>query len=431
MSDTFDVAVVGAGLAGMAAAVFARNRGLSTVQVGNAGALLFSSGLFDLMAVHPVSSGRVWADPWAAVAQVARDLPGHPYARVEPGEIRAAFAELVAALEEAGLSYGPPAEANCEVVTGLGTVKSTYCLPQTMQVGATALRERMPCLLVDFVGLREFSAAAIAENLAARWPGLRALRLHFPADAAAGEVYAAHLARTLELAGARDALAAMIRPYLGTARAVGLPAVLGVRRTAAIAAELEASLGVPVFEIPTLPTSVPGLRLKDALERAVAARGVERIIHPRVVAVQTEAERFVLHLDQEVAASAPLTASAVLLATGRFMSGGLVAERDGVHEALMDLPVTQPPTRAEWHQAAMFDPRGHPLNLAGVEVDAHFRPQDRSGALVHPRLFAIGTLLGHQDWARMKCGAGVALASAWGAVAALAAPATASPGGGR
>ena len=49
MSETYDVAVVGAGLAGMSAAVFAANRGLRVVQVGSAGALLFSSGLLGMV----------------------------------------------------------------------------------------------------------------------------------------------------------------------------------------------------------------------------------------------------------------------------------------------------------------------------------------------------------------------------------------------
>jgi len=49
MTETYDVAIVGAGLAGMSAAVFAANRGLRVVQVGNAGALLFASGLLDLL----------------------------------------------------------------------------------------------------------------------------------------------------------------------------------------------------------------------------------------------------------------------------------------------------------------------------------------------------------------------------------------------
>jgi glycerol-3-phosphate dehydrogenase subunit B len=414
--DPLDLAVVGAGLAGMSAAVYAGNRGLSTVQIGNAGALLFSSGLLDLMGVHPLEEHRSWKDPWAAVAAVARDEPEHPYARVAAPLIRAAFGEVLSALGEAGLPYAPCGEENSEVVTGVGTVKTTYGVPRTMLPGVAALAARRPTLLVDFRGLREYSARGIAEVLGSRWPGLRPLRVDFRAGAAAGEVHAAHIARALELGAGRSALVELVQPHLGDATAVGLPAVLGLRRAEAVAADLERLLGRAVFEIPTMPTSVPGLRLKEAFERALASRGVDRIVQRRVVEVVPEGDLFALHLEEEPPGSPPVRARAVVLATGRFMGRGLVADRTRVREQLMDLPVVQPASRGDWHRSDFFDPRGHPVNRAGVRVDRVFRPCDEAGGVVHPRLFAIGTMLAHHDWARAKCGAGVAFASALAAV---------------
>jgi glycerol-3-phosphate dehydrogenase subunit B len=419
MSETHDVAVIGAGLAGMSAAVFAANRGLRVVQVGNAGALLFSSGLLDLLGVHPIEEGRTWRDPWAGLAILSRDLPHHPYARLEAALVRAAFGELIAALDDAGLAYTAPGERNHEVLTGVGTVKSTYCLPRSMQPGAAALAAGAPCLLVDFEGLREYSAKAVAAGAAARWPGVRTLRLAFPARGIAGEVYAAHMALALEERVTRERLADLIRPHLGDAGAVGLPAVLGIMRTARAAAHLTEALGVPVFEVPTMPTSVPGLRLKNALERAVAVRGVERRLHGRVVAVERSGDQFALSV-AGTPAPAALRARAVILATGRFMGRGLEASRARVREPLLDLYVAQPATRADWHRTDLFDRRGHALNRAGLEVDDGFRACDARGAVVDPRLFAVGTILAHHDWARMKCGAGLAIGTAAAAVARLA-----------
>lgn len=419
MSETYDVAVVGAGLAGMSAAVFAANRGLRVVQIGNAGALLFSSGLLDLLAVHPVAEGRLWKEPWVGFMTLRRDLPRHPYAKCEVARVRAAFGELIAALDEAGLAYTAPGDSNHEVLTGVGTAKSTYCLPRSMQPGVAALAGGGPCLLVDFEGLREYSAKAVAAGVSAHWPSVRTLRLAFPAPGVAGEVYAAHIAVALEECGTRERLADLVRPHLGDAGAVGLPAVLGIMRTARAAAHLTEALGVPVFEVPTMPTSVPGLRLKNALERAVAARGVERRVHGRVVAVERSGDQFVLSV-AAIPAPAALRARAVILATGRFMGGGLEASRTRVREPLLDLYVAQPETRSDWHHTDLFDARGHALNRAGLEVDDGFRACDRRGAVVHPRLFAVGTILAHHDWARMKCGAGLAIGTAAAAVARLA-----------
>ena len=419
-SDAYDVAVIGAGLAGMAAAVFAGNRGLRTVQIGNAGALLYSSGLFDLMGVHPIEALRSWSDPWAAMAAVAHDIPDHPYAKLKAIALREAFLEIWRALDAVGLAYTRPGDCNIEVVTSLGTVKNTYCLPQTMATGAAAFAERTPTLLVDFEGLREYSARGIAATLAHLWRGLRTLRLAYPPAGVAGETYAAHIARSLELAENRARLVELIQPHLKEARAVGLPAVLGLCRTSVIAAEMSRGLGVPVFEIPTMPTSVPGLRLKDALERAVAARHVTRIVQSRVTGVTANAETFDLCLDAGRSSTPSVRARNLVLATGRFMGGGLVADRSTIREPLMNLPVAQPASRNAWHSADLLDPRGHAVNRAGLEVDEHFRPQDAAGNKVHPRLFAIGAILGHHDWKRMKCGAGVAIGTAAAAARAIA-----------
>jgi glycerol-3-phosphate dehydrogenase subunit B len=232
-------------------------------------------------------------------------------------------------------------------------------------------------------------------------------------------VYAAHIALALEERGTRERLAELVRPHVGDARAVGLPAVLGIMRSGRAAADLTEALGVPVFEVPTMPTSVPGLRLKNALERAVATRGVERRVHGRVAAVERTGDEFGL----SVAATpmpVSLHARAVILATGRFMGRGLEARRARVREPLLDLHVAQPATRSDWHRTDLFDPRGHALNRAGLEVDDGFRGRDARGAGVHPRLFAVGTILAHHDWARMKCGAGLAIGTASAAVARLA-----------
>ncbi len=118
-------------------------------------------------------------------------------------------------------------------------------------------------------------------------------------------------------------------------------------------------------------------------------------------------------------APATLRARAVILATGRFMGHGLEASRRRVREPLLDLYVAQPATRSDWHRADPFDARGHALNQAGLEVDDGFRACDARGAVVHPRLFAVGTILAHQDWARMKCGAGLAVGTSAAAVARL------------
>ena len=418
--DSCDVAVIGAGMAGMAAALFAAERGLSCIQIGNGGSLLFASGLLDLLGVHPVAERRLWRSPYEALAALAREQPDHPLARIDAASIRTAFDTFVSALGAAGLPYAPLDDHNRKVLTSIGTIKTSFGVPLSMVAGVDALEARPPCLLVDFRGLREFSAAQIAETLGDRWPKLRHQRIEFPGCAAVPELYAAHLARALETGETRERTIALVKPLLGDARAVGFPALLGLARASEVRAAFETGLGVPVFEIPTMPTSVPGLRLLGALEAAVSTRGVRRRHQVSVRALEFDAEGGTATLALEGMSGGGggerVSARAVVLATGRFTGRGLTADRGGVRESILGLPVHQPNSREGWHQRDFLDPSGHAINRAGLRVDDAWRPLDAGGKPAWPRLFAVGSILAHQDWMRSKCGSGLAIATAWAAM---------------
>jgi len=118
-----DITVIGAGMAGMAATLFAVNRNLSTAQVGSTSEVGFASGLFDLLGIHPIGERRRWDDPWAGIETLVQDIHNHPYARVKMAEIKAAFEELLVFFQDVGLSYFRDLNRNVNVITPLGTLK--------------------------------------------------------------------------------------------------------------------------------------------------------------------------------------------------------------------------------------------------------------------------------------------------------------------
>ena len=414
------LAVIGRGMAGMASAFFAANRGISTVQIGITGEIIFASGFLDLMGVHPIEEKKSWRDPWAGIDALIRDIPNHPYARVKKKGIRAAFEEVLSFLKEVGLPYYRRKERNLEMITPLGQVKHTYCVPQTMLSGVRALEEKRPCLLVGFRGLNDFSARQIVATLQDKWPDLRATRISFPDADHVSELFTGEImAQALELSKNRKKLIQAVCPHVKDAQAVGMPAIFGMYQTQEIAAELEEKIGVPVFEIPTMPVSVPGLRLNDAFARHLSLKGVRHFSQSRVLEVGRGPNgSFVLGIGNKTTEYTVRT-KGIILASGRFWGRGLYADRRRIREAIFDLPVYQPRDRKGWHREDFLDSRGHPANRAGLEIDDSFRPLDSSGRPAFETLFAAGSILAHQDWMRMKCGSGLAIATAYAAVNAF------------
>ena len=282
----YDLCIIGAGLAGLAATMFATNRGLACVQVGHTGEINFSSGLLDLLGVYPVGEKNVLNDPWAGIDALVRDMPDHPYARLPKEDIQAAFEELLSFLKETGLTYHRRMNHNSEVLTSLGTTKLTYCVPHTMWNGVAALKKKPSCLILDIRGLKGFSARQIAAALQNDWPDLLTGRISFPGLDHLNEVYAEHMATALIPPENREKFAQAVRPHIKNTQIVGLPAILGLYRTHEVVPDLEKLIGVPVFEIPTIPPSVPGLRLKEAFERGLRAKGVRYFSQNRVLSVR-------------------------------------------------------------------------------------------------------------------------------------------------
>jgi len=412
-----DVLVIGAGLAGMAASLFALDKGLSVAQAGLPGESVFASGLLDLMAVSPLAEGRIWDDPHAAIKAEIAANPGHPYAKVSFEEIEAAFAHFTGFLAEAGLHYKGGQGKNSSIITPVGTLKHTYMVPEAMWNAVAAREDKASCLLVDFEGLKGFSARQIAETLGASWPELRHARMPFPGMT--GDLYPEKMAFALEGPKVREDLAGDVRTLLKGEAYVGFPAVLGHYRPGEVFHDMEERLGVKVFEVPTMPPGVTGLRLKAAFEDGLPKKGLASLFQKLVLGYALDADgSFVFDLGRKDV-EFRVRAKAAVLATGRFFGKGLAAGRETIREAVFDLPVAQPEGRASWHRDHMLDPAGHPINRAGLVTDGRFRPLGASSRPAFPNLYAAGSILANQDWMRMKCGAGVALASAYAAVSAI------------
>ncbi len=412
--QTYDLLVIGSGFAGMAAALFAANRGLNVALTGANGGIDFSTGLIDLMAVHPLDTGRCWDDPWAAREAVIKDIPNHPYARVSRENTAHAVDAFCNFLAEQGFPYLGNDTKNVRVLTPLGGTKITYRVAASVWEGVQAMERKAPTLIVDFDGLKGFSGRQIVENQKENWPALRSVTLGFPGSQ--GELYPQRMAWDLGIASQRRELVEQILPHAEKVEYIGFPAILGLNEPMQCLSHLQELTGKKIFEIPTLPPAIAGTRLNALFERGLGKKGVQSFAQKMVCGVDmTDPEEFIFHLGK-TQPELTVGARTAILASGRFLGKGRYADRTHIRETVFDLPVTQPESRLQWHQKKFFDPKGHPINQCGLETDQWLRPLDASGNPAHPHLYAAGAILAHNDWMRMKCGAGVALATAFHAV---------------
>lgn len=411
-----ELAVIGSGIAGFAASIFALNRKITTAQVGNTGAVAYTTGYLDLLGSYGKTTPQQVSDPWQVLSELQQDLPGHPYSRISHGDIRQAFTEFTGFLGECGITYSAPGGRNIRALTPAGSLKPTLCVPATMAAGPEAFSQQSPCVIIDFHGLKGFSGRQVVANLHKQWPSLSTVRIRFP-GMDRGEIYPEVMARALEVPDLRRQLAVLLKEAAGEARVIGMPAILGMHSPDLVHRDLERLSGLTVFEIPTMPPSVPGIRLREMFEQVLPQKGVTLIPQQKVKKVSFHDNHAVLSLADNYGPIS-ICAKTIILATGRFLSGGLDAHITGIEEPLLNLPVTQPQSRADWFRHTYTDKRGHLVHQAGLEIDGSFRPLGTDGEFYHERLFAAGVILAHQDWIRGRSGAGIAIASAYKAVEA-------------
>jgi glycerol-3-phosphate dehydrogenase subunit B len=404
-----DVVVVGAGVAGLTAAVRLAEAGARVLVVAKGvGATHLSPCTVDVLGYDPERVER----PREAVARLAEARPGHPYALGGADGAAAAAEWFTGCFADGPLhpyAYRGTVEENMLLPTAVGALRPSAIVPETMAGGD--LRAGGEVCVVGFRALKDFHPLLLADNLSRQLGvGARGIELDLsPEDRA--DVNALGFARAFDDPAFRGRLIGLLAGRLGAGERVALPAVLGIADPHAAWADLEQRLGRPVFEVPTLPPSVPGMRvfatLRERLRRArgrmflnVVVTGADRD-GARITAVRTRTGlREVVH-----------GADWVVVATGGFASGGLELDSSWAgRETALGLPVTGIPARGE----ERFRPRyfgDHPMGRAGVPVDGEQRPVNAGGARAFENVLVAGaTLAGAEPW-REKSGEGISIAT--------------------
>ena len=382
-----DVLVIGAGPAGLLAAWVARQRGARVrVLATGIGSTHISPGwlrVFDTEGALPEA-----LNPWIA------GHPAHPYALAGLDALHGGVAALREVCARAGIDYPGDLNANYRLPTALGALVPAALVPESFAAGDA--RQPGAMLIAGPAGWRDFYPPLCAGNLSRQGVDAQGVYFDLPEMRAASQfdLTPVGLARLFEQAEVRGRVAAQLKPMLDGAARVGFPAVLGLDHHLDVWRDLQDRLGVPVFEIPTLPPSVPGMRLFNAFKAALSRAGVQ-ILLDMTVARGVVADRHVTGVIVPGAVrEMTYRAGRVILATGGLYGGGIASNHRGeMTEAVFGLPLAVPGGLGDWFDPRLLSQRQHPVHQAGVRANAWLQPVDDAGNVALENVRVAGRIL--------------------------------------
>jgi len=413
----FDSIVIGGGMAGLSAALRLAEAGQKTLLMASGqSALHFSSGSVDLLE----SEG----DPRAALPAFMAAHPDHPYSKVGMQNIEGSLADLQRHCAEEGLPLMRQ-EHNHHRLTPIGTLKSTWLSPDTCAC-VTDAPAPDAILLATLEGFRDFHPALAAANLAthARFTHCRILtgELRLPQLAQFSrnphEFRSADIARLFDKQGPgqQDLLADLAREISRMVQGCGvpdcrhivLPACLSLGLVGPRLSELERRTGCTIKEVATMPPSLIGMRMQEALKRRFMALGGTFLTSERVLGARYDGDK-VIGVHSQHGEDQLFEADHFVLASGSFFSRGLESRLGGIREPIFDADVLSLAERDAWAGRRLFD--HHPFMGFGVKTDERLRVLRGGRPLTN--LYGAGSVLAHYDPIKEGSGSGVAVATGW------------------
>ncbi|MBL0605964.1 glycerol-3-phosphate dehydrogenase subunit GlpB [Aeromonas caviae] len=413
----FDSIVIGGGMAGLSAALRLAEAGQKTLLMASGqSALHFSSGSVDLLE----SEG----DPRAALPAFMAAHPDHPYSKVGMQNIEGSLADLQRHCAEEGLPLMRQ-EHNHQRLTPIGTLKSTWLSPDTCAC-VTDAPAPDAILLATLEGFRDFHPALAAANLAthARFAHSRILtgEIRLPQLAQFSrnphEFRSADIARLFDKQGPgqQDLLADLAREISRMVQGCGvpgcrhivLPACLSLGLVGPRLSELERRTGCTIKEVATMPPSLIGMRMQEALKRRFMALGGTFLTSERVLGARYDGDK-VIGVHSQHGEDQLFEADHFVLASGSFFSRGLESRLGGIREPIFDADVLSLAERDAWAGRRLFD--HHPFMGFGVKTDERLRVLRGGRPLTN--LYGAGSVLAHYDPIKEGSGSGVAVATGW------------------
>lgn len=420
MSYTYDCLIIGAGLSGIVCGIKCASEGLRTVIFsGGRNALHFSSGSIDLYGYN--SERRAVKRPFDYLEELANSNKNHPYSKSGIEDIREGLDFFKNQLGIEGMKLNGLVNENHFHVTGLGTLKPTYFSPSSVfnEKIDEKFKGRCGIAVMNFEGYRDYYAemtvALLKKNplFADKIITVGNIKLPYYAQTEKNlhEFRSIDLARVFDTERFLPRIAEEIKTAAGDADIVSLPAFLGIDNYRHVHERLEHMTGKLIYEVPSLPPSILGMRIDNALRARFAALAGELSNGDKVVGGEIIGSNLD-HIHTHHYGDTRHRSRFYVMSTGSFFSGGLTSGFNRLEEPILKLKISGNENRSEWYSKEFFAKQSHPFLEYGVDTDENFNPFDKNGIAVK-NLFCVGALLAGYNPIKEGSGGGVAVTTGY------------------
>jgi len=377
----YDIVIIGGGMAGLVSSIYLSKKGYKTALVSKGDPICcISSGCIDLLKTDD--------NPLENIG----NLPEvHPYRRAGKENVKKSFVYFKEMMEEAGLPYYGEEETNRTIFSPIAKKRETALVPMSMK--EADIRNGESLHIISFKGIKDFFPGYFTDKFSNS-------KCSVYNDAGKTTI---SIATQFDNSDFRERFFNWIGDLNISEDKIAVPAILGTKNPEYIMAEIESRTGKKIFEIPTLPPSIPGLRLFRTMKAHAVKHGVDLFWGDAISEYKEDKNRISSLIINKPGRPTIIEGKSFILATGSFVSGGLFAEKTDVRETVFNLPVSIP-EEEERLNSNFFNP-GHPIGKAGIRTFENYKPKDSK----LENLFIAGSILENSQIMKYQCGHGLAL----------------------
>ena len=401
-----DTVIMGGGLSALTCGITLAKHGKRVAIVASGqSTLLFNGGSMELL-------GSIDGQEVTAPLEAIATLPdSHPYRKIGTERIASLASEAKQLLDDAGINMEGRPDANHWRITPMGVAKPAWLtLSDHMRIDDLSHLPAKRVALMAIRGYLDQPNSMLAQGL--RSLGMEVKVVEFNTSditslrRSPSEMRATSLAKHLMSNSALQRVAEQINALATEADLVLLPSVLGQNddndfRT------LQSMVNKPLRLVATLPPAVAGMRMQAQLRHYFRMLGGTYLMGDTAVSGTFDQDRLTAVTTAKLG-DMPLKADHFVLATGSFVSRGLMADYERVYEPVLGVDVDADADRECWTRFGVLNAQAY--TQYGVATDNSLRCLIEGKPITNLR--AIGSVLSGHDAIKMGDGTGVSMLTA-------------------